>query len=397
VTRIVVVGAGQAGGHAAVAARRAGFAGEIVLVGAEAVAPYERPPLSKEHLLAEGELPPPWLMKAERYVEAAVDLRLGTTVEVIDLAAREVRTDVGAIAFDTLLLATGGRARTLAMPGGEHVRYLRTWDDAIRIRRDLAAARRVICIGAGVIGLELAASARKLGREVTVIEAGASVMGRCLAPEEARFVERMHRESGVSIRFGTTVRAIGGTQVLLDSGETLPADLVLAGVGMERNTALAAAAGLALEGGIVVDAFGETATPGVYAAGDVAAFWHPGYGRRMRLESWHHAQDHGVAVGRAMAGQRQPYDATPRFWTTQYGVDIQVLGLPAEAVETVVRGDVAARKFTALHLDGAGQVVAATIVNNAREIRPALALIRAARRPSREDLASAPLQQLAAA
>lgn len=402
-SQLVVIGAGQAGGHAAVAARRAGFAGRILLVGEEPVLPYERPPLSKEHLLAPDPLPPPYLMKAERYAEHAVEPLLDVAATAIDVAARQVTLASGAaLPFDRLVIATGGRARRLAIPGAEHVLTLRRWSDAAVLRQRLMAARRVVCIGAGVIGLEIASSAAALGREVTVLEATDSVMGRCLAPPEADFVQSLHREAGIRFVFGGAVAAVapaGGAaafEAVLVDGRVLPADLLVAGIGLERNTALAVAAGLPVEGGILVDAFAETAVPGVFAAGDVTAFWHPRYERRMRLESWHHAQDHGIAAGRAAAGERQPYDAVPRFWTTQHGVDIQVVGLPAEGRERVLRGAVADRRFTALHLDAEGRVVGATIVNNAREIRPAMALIRSGARPPGSALASVPLQQLMA-
>ena len=211
----------------------------------------------------------------------------------------------------------------------------------------------MICIGAGVIGLEIASSAQTRGCQVTVLEAAPIAMGRCVSPEGAHFVEALHRAAGVDLRFGVTIQAIEpgprDTAQVICNDDTLTADCVIAGVGMERNLALAQAAGLAIDGGILVDELGRTSAPEVYAAGDIAAFLHPHYARRLRLESWRHAQDHGIAVGRSMAGDPTPYDAIPWFWTDQHGVNLQVSGLPAEAARTVVRID-QSPAFVAVHL-----------------------------------------------
>ena len=200
----------------------------------------------------------------------------------------------------------------------------------------------MLCIGAGVIGLEIASSARARGCEVTVLEALPRAMGRAVSPEGAAFIEALHRDAGVALHFEVIVdrldqAADGGVAVTCRDGRRFAADLVVAGVGMQRNLALAEAAGLALEGGIVVDECGRTSAPDIYAAGDVTAFFHPLFGRRLRLESWRHAQNHGIAVGKAMCGDTTPYDDVPWFWTDQHGVNLQVAGLPADAARTVVR------------------------------------------------------------
>ena len=396
----VIVGAGQAGGWAAIGMREAGFAGRILLIGDEPWRPYERPPLSKAAITDPEEPLPAHFHPAERYAELAIELMLGAAVAAVLPAERRVRLrEGGTVPYDKLLLATGGRARHLPLPGGEHALYLRTIEDARAIRARLAEARRVVCIGAGVIGLELASSARALGASVTVLEAAHAPMGRCVSPEGAAFVERLHRDAGVTLRCRETVQAIAragaGFRVICADGTHMEADLVLAGVGMARDLDLARDAGLALDFGIAVDAFGQTSEPGIYAAGDVAAFFHPLYGRRLRLESWRHAQNHGLAVGRAMAGGTTPYDDVPWFWTDQHGVNLQVAGLPAEAIRTVVRVDTA-RAFSAVHLDEDGSVLGVTAAGHPRDIRAGTALIRARARPDAALIAdpSVPLQSL---
>ena len=380
----VIVGAGQAGGWAAVAMREAGFAGRILLLGDEPYRPYERPPLSKSVLTAAEEPTVAWFHTEARHAELGIAFMPGAAVTALDVAGRRVRLRDGReIVWDKLLLATGGRARRLAVPGGERALVLRTLDDARAIRARLAGARRVVCIGAGVIGLEIAASARARGAAVTVLEAAERPMGRCVSAEGAAFVARLHRDNGVDLRCGMAVEAIearsdGTEAVLCSDGAALPADLVVAGVGMERNLALAEAAGLTIDGGVAVDAFTRSSAEGVFAAGDVAAFPHPLFGGRLRLESWRHAQNHGIAAGQAMAGAGKPYDDVPWFWTDQFGVNLQVVGLPGLAARTVVRVDAPGR-FVAVHLGADDRVVGVTAANAPREIRTGMALIRAAR------------------
>ncbi|HEX5327569.1 MAG TPA: FAD-dependent oxidoreductase [Acetobacteraceae bacterium] len=377
----VIVGAGQAGGWAAIAMRQAGFTGRVLLVGDERWRPYERPPLSKAMLAGEPEPPVLFFHEQARYAELAIELLLGAAVEELDAAAHRIRLHGGtSLPYDKMLLATGGRARRLPLPGAEHVHLLRTIEDARAIRTRLASARRVICIGAGVIGLEIASSARGRGCEVTVLEAGPIAMGRCVSIEGARFIEALHRSAGVELRFEASVEAVeaqpdGSFQVICNDG-VLAADCVIAGIGMQRNLDLAAGAGLAIDGGIMVDELGRTDAPGIYAAGDVAAFLHPHYRRRLRLESWRHAQNHGIAVGRVMAGEALPYDDIPWFWTDQHGVNLQVAGLPAEAARTVVRIN-QPPVFVAVHLAADDAVVGVTAAGSPRDIRAGTALIKA--------------------
>jgi 3-phenylpropionate/trans-cinnamate dioxygenase ferredoxin reductase subunit len=381
----VVVGAGQAGGWAAMAMRQAGFDGRIVLVGEEAHRPYERPPLSKTMLTEAEEPPVSYFHKDGAYEEAGIELMLGQRAASIDVAAQRVAFDGGGdLPYDRLLIATGGRARKLPFPNVTRLFHLRDLEDARRLRAALAGAKRVICIGAGVISLEVAASARMGGREVTVIEAAPGAMGRCVSSEGALYVEEMHRRAGVRIEFGKMVANVedeaDGVRVTCQDGSSFVGDIAVAGIGLIRNLELAEAAGLGVENGILVDELGRSSAPNVYAAGDVTAFFHPLFGRRMRLESWRHAQNHGIAVGKAMADQPVPYEEIPWFWTDQYKANIQVSGFPADGVTTIRRPGANQESFTLLHLDAAGIVVGVTAVNNGRDARPGQALI-ALRRP----------------
>ena len=396
----VIVGAGQAGGWAAVAMRQAGFTGRILLIGDEPWRPYERPPLSKAVLTDAVEPPLSYFHTDSRYAELGIELRLATHVAAIDPAAHRIALEAGeTVAYDRLLLTTGGRARHLPVPGGERVLYLRTIEHARAIRARLADAPRVLCIGAGVIGLEIASSARARGCDVTVLEALPRAMGRSVSPEGAAFVESLHRAAGVALHFGVIVDAIeqrgDAFHVICRNGDAFSADLVIAGVGMQRNLPLAEAAGLAIEGGIVVDECGRTSAPDVYAAGDVTAFLHPLFRRRLRLESWRHAQNHGIAVGRQMCGGSEAYDDIPWFWTDQHGVNLQVAGLPADAVSTIVRAN-APGAFNAVHLDSEGCVIGVTAADNPRDIRAGQALIKSRRPVDQAALAdpAVPLQQL---
>jgi 3-phenylpropionate/trans-cinnamate dioxygenase ferredoxin reductase component len=399
----IVVGAGQAGAWAAVAMRQAGlFGGRILLIGEEAWRPYERPPLSKAVLTEDPEPPILYFHPEQRYAELDIELLLGTAVAALEPDAHRVLlADGRALEYHKLLLAVGGQARRLPIHGGNLALYLRTLEDAHAIRARLAGTPRVLCIGAGVIGLEIASSARARGCAVTVLEALPRAMGRAVSPEGAAFIEAMHRDAGVALHFEVIVdrldrAADDSIAVTCRDGRSFSADVVVAGVGMQRNLALAEAAGLALEGGIVVDELGRTSAPDIYAAGDVTAFFHPLFGRRLRLESWRHAQNHGIAVGKAMCGDAAPYDDVPWFWTDQHGVNLQVAGLPADAARTVVRQGGVAGSFVAVHLAEDGSVIGVTAANNPREIRAGQALIRSRKLvdPTKLVDASMPLQRL---
>lgn len=377
---IVIVGAGQAGGNAAVAARDAGYEGDITLIGTEAHLPYERPPLSKDAITAATMPPPQLFFSPEKLAHRAITTLTGTTATEIRVAAHElVLADGRTLRWEKLLLATGGQPRVLPVPGGERALLLRTYEDAASIRARLHPGTRVACIGAGVIGLELASSARARGCQVTVIEAAPGVMGRVLSPPLAAFMQAQHEAAGVELRLGATVEAIEPGCVVC-RGFDVAADVVIAGIGITRDTTLAETAGIACRGAIPVDTFAATTIPDILAAGDIAEFPHPLVGRRMVFEMWRHAQNHGIAAGRAMAGKPVPYDDVPWFWSDQLGMNLQVAGLPRDGVETIWRGEPGAVSFTAFHLDDAGRLVGAEGIAAPREIRAAQALIKA-RRP----------------
>ena len=400
----IIIGAGQAGGWAAVAMRQAGFAGRILLIGEEPWRPYERPPLSKAMLTEEpappgAVFPPGSEIRRAGHRTAAGRRRWRHSIRPrIGSACADGR----ALDYDRLLLATGGRARRLAVPGGEHALTLRTLEDARAIRARLAAARRVVCIGAGVIGLEIAASARTRGAAVTVLEALARRDGpRGLARGRALHRDGCIATPGCRLRFDVAVDRIEAATATRSS--------CCAATGRHSrptwwSPASACSAtwrwrsrrGLAIEGGIVVDELGRTSAPDIFAAGDVAAFLHPLFGRRLRLESWRHAQNHGIAVGKAMCGDTTPYDDVPWFWTDQHGVNLQVAGLPAEAARTIVRADVPPEAFIAVHLAEDDSVIGVTAANAPREIRAGQALIKSGKPVDISRIADAtvPLQQL---
>lgn len=381
----IIVGAGQAGAWATLAMREAGFAGRILLIGEEEHRPYERPPLSKQVLVAADEPDVLYFHEERRYTEHAIETRFGARVMAVDPAERWIELPQGErLGFDRLLFATGGRARQLDIPGGEQIRYLRTLDEARQLRRALSGCRNVVCIGAGVIGLEIASSARARGAAVTVLEAADRAMLRALSPEGSQYIEDLHRGAGVELCFGVNVEAVepdraGGFRVQTSAGAFLT-DCVVAGIGMTRNDEIAAAAGIAVDNGILVDEHGRTSTEGIFAAGDVAAFTHPLFKRRLRLESWRHAQDHGIAVGKTMAGVETVYDAVPWFWTDQHGVNLQVCGFPSDGVQCIRRPGKEPQAFALFHVDAEGICVGVTAVDSPREARAGQSLI-AARRP----------------
>ena len=383
-TTFAIVGAGHAGLSAALELRRLGFEGRVVLLGDEPHLPYERPPLSKAQLASDG-LPLPLLQSADLLDRQHIEVRTGCTVERLDVPAARLHLASGSsLAYDELLLATGGRARTLAsLPGGHHALTLRSYDDALALRRRLAAPPgRLVVVGAGVIGLEVAATARGLGWNVTVLECGDRPLARMLTPELSGFLTVVHTAAGVELQFGAAVQALqpgadGRIAVLSTTGTnicTIMADLVVAGIGMQPDIALARDAGLDTADGIVVDEYARTSAPHVHAAGDAALLWHPRLQRRLRFESWQHAARHAAAAARTMLGRGEPYNALPWSWTDQFDINLQIVGLPLAADHTLLRGTLAERKFVALHLQGR-RLVGATLVNQGREMRPCKALL----------------------
>ncbi len=373
---IVIVGAGQAGGWAARALREAGYGGRVVLLGAEPHAPYERPPLSKAVLAGAAAPETTVLVAADELRQLDIDFRPGVAAVELRLAERTVRTADGSdLAYDKLLLCCGGRALVPRLPGvdlpGVHV--LRTREDALRLRQALGQGRRLAVVGGGWIGLEAAATARQMGCQVTVVEQAARLCARSVMPRISDYLADLHRTHGVALRLDTGVRGIAarGPALALDltNGPAIEADAVLLGVGLQPNDELARAAGLACEGGVVVDAYCRASAPDVYAAGDVAVTPVAAAGRLLRLESWQNAQDQAVAAARAALGQEAPYLPSGAVWSEQYDAMIQIAGFLPRAADEVLRPLPAQRGLLSVALDAEGRAVAGVAVNAGRDFR----------------------------
>jgi 3-phenylpropionate/trans-cinnamate dioxygenase ferredoxin reductase component len=373
---MVIIGAGQSGARAAEALRYNGWDGEIALLGNEGVAPYDRPPLSKAVLLGQKTTAQCALHDETFYSEQRIDLRVDASVEKIDRAARKVVLKNGhTIAYQRLLIATGAAPRRLSVPGStlEGVHVLRTAADASSVVGELLPGRKIAIVGAGFIGLEIAAAAIARSCEVIVIEAAAHALMRAVPEIVAAFLVERHRQMGVDVRFAVQVDQIIGstikrvTGVKLSDGTTVACDCVIAGIGVKPRTELAEAAGIDVADGIAVDDTLRTNDPHIFAAGDVCSFPHRLFRRRMRLECWKNAEDHARIVARNMLDRGETYSEVPWFWSDQYDMTIQIAGMPAFGVTTVVRETSAtSRIFFALDRDGV--LVGASGVGQVSEI-----------------------------
>ena len=391
----VIVGAGECGARAAMALREEGFDGDVTLIGAETHLPYERPPLSKQSMLAEV-FAATTIATAERLAEAGVTFRSGLHIDAIDRSAKRLLpADGGAMLYDKLLLATGASPRRLPNTEGERIVYLRTLDDARRLRSELLPGRRLAIIGGGFIGLELAASARARGAEVTLIEALPRLLSRAVPEHIAMQIQARHVLEGVSLIFGDGIAAIenqvGAAAVQLGSGRRVQADLVLVGIGALPNVALAATAGLAVDNGIAVDRHLVTSDSDIFAAGDCCSFPLDIYGgRRVRLESWRNAQEQGTLAARNMLGAGAAVANVPWFWSDQYELTLQIAGLSDEGA-SVVRRDLGGGATVLFHLAADGRLVAASGIGIggavAKDIRLAEMLIARRASPTARDLA----------
>ena len=369
---IVIAGAGLAGAKAAEALRTEGFDGPVVLIGDENERPYERPPLSKDYLMGKAERDSIYVHPADWYREHNVDLRLGAAVTGIDRERHEVTlADGSRVGYGKLLLATGSSPRRLPVPGAglPGVHYLRTVGDSDAIRQAFQGAERVVVIGAGWIGLEAAAAARTAGAEVAIVEMAELPLLRVLGREVAEVFADLHRSHGVDLRMNAGVAELTGTGgrvsgVRLSDGSHLPADAVVAGVGITPNTQLAEAAGLEVGNGIRVDASLRTSDPDIYAAGDVAWAYHPLLKAGIRVEHWSNARNQPQAAAKAMLGQEVAYDRLPYFYTDQYDLGMEYSGYvePGGYDEVVFRGDKERREFVSFWLRE-GRVLAGMNVN----------------------------------
>ncbi|MFF0392256.1 NAD(P)/FAD-dependent oxidoreductase [Kitasatospora sp. NPDC004615] len=390
-TGIVIIGASLAGAKAAEALRAEGYGGPITLVGDESERPYERPPLSKGYLLGKEEREKIYVHPADWYQQHDVTLRLGVAATAIDPAAHTVTVEGGdRLPYSKLLLATGSSPRTLPVPGGDgdFVQTLRRVGDSERLKAAFKPGARVVIVGAGWIGLEAAAAARTAGAEVTVLEAAELPLLRVLGREVAQVFADLHRAHGVDLRFGVKVAELRADGVRLGDGSTVPADVLLVGVGISPNTALAEHAGLTVDNGVRTDQHLATSHPDIYAAGDVANAFHPLFGKPIRVEHWANALNQPTVAAAAMLGKDAVYDRVPYFFTDQYDLGMEYTGYaePGGYDRVVFRGDVAGREFIAFWLSG-GRVLAGMNVNVWDVTDPIRELVRSGRGVDPERLA----------
>jgi 3-phenylpropionate/trans-cinnamate dioxygenase ferredoxin reductase subunit len=395
---IVIIGAGEAGARTSLQLRENGFRGSITLVGDETHLPYERPPLSKD-ALTEADTPAPRaIVTADALKEADITFLPSVRARSIDRHTKTVLLDNDTeITYDQLVIATGASPRRLPMAEGiAHCVYLRTHDDAISIRERLAGGGRVAIVGGGFIGLEIAASARKRGCEVTIIEAQPRLLMRGVPAEIAEVIQSRHESQGARVLLGTGLSAIEDNgdhaTITLSDGTALTCDLVVVGIGAVPNIALAEAAGIAIENGIAVDRHLRSSDPAIFAVGDCASFPVELYdGRRVRLESWRSTHDHARVAAANLAGGDTVIDAVPWFWSDQYDLGLQVAGL-ADGTGTTVRRDLGDGAFILFNLDANGRLIAASGIGTgnavARDIRLAEMLIAKRATPDPERLAS---------
>lgn len=403
----IIIGAGHAGGELAIALRNEGWAGRILLIGEEAHLPYHRPPLSKAYLAGSVEKSSLSIRPQAAYDKASVECLGGVRVTAIDRATKTLQlADGQTLAYDKLAIATGGRPRPLAVPQAaaaercSNFHYLRTQDDVECIRGQLAAGKRLVIVGGGYIGLEVAASAVQQGLQVTVLEALPRVLQRVTAAELSAYYERKHRVAGVDIRTnvqvadleveGDAVRAL-----LCADGSRIEADLVVVGIGLLANTELAAEAGLLVDNGVLVDQHAQTSDPDIFAAGDCTNHPNALLGRRLRLESVPNALEQSRVAAAGMAGKLKVYASVPWFWSDQFELKLKMVGLSEGYEQLVLRGTPDSDSFSAFYLKD-GRVLAADTVNRPQDFLAAKRLVAEQIAVTAEQLAddSKPLKEL---
>jgi len=396
---MVIVGGGECALHGALALRQAGYSGPVTLIGSEHHLPYERPPLSKDVLAASGAPSPKHSVDSSQLADAGIDVRLASVVQKINPDAHSVELlDQTAITYEKLLIATGAAARRLpfAQQPTARILYLRSFEDALNIRRALEPGRRIVIVGGGFIGLEVAASARRRGAVVTVVETLPRLLARVVPEEIAAVVENRHRGAGVTVLCDVSVVQVDESAnrvlITLSDQRELVADTLVIGAGAIPCVEIAENAGLHVANGIVVDKHLRASAPDIYAAGDCCSFpLHLYGGRRVRLESWRNAHEQGALAGRNMAGACEALSSVPWFWSDQYNLTLQVAGLVDEGA-TTIRRSLGADSFLLFHLHSDGRLVAASGIGEgnvvARDIRLAERLIAGGATPSAHSLSS---------
>lgn len=395
--RVVIAGAGHAAGQLVASLKQQKFAGQIVLVGDEPYLPYQRPPLSKKYL--SGDLPAErlYVKPASFYDDPQVELRLATRISEIDRNRKTLKTNNGDIAYDKLILALGSRVRRLDIEGADldGVHYLRNIADVDGIRAELKHKKNAVIVGAGYIGLEVAAVIRQLGLDVTVVEMADRVMSRVVSPEISDFYQIEHTTQGVKLRLSTGITAFRGDghidAVETADGELIPADFVVIGVGIVPNTELATHADIIVADGIVVNDQCQTNDPDIYAVGDCTSHPNSIYGRQLRLESVHNAVEQAKTAASNICGKETHYSQLPWFWSDQYDLKLQIAGLSTGYDDVVIRGNPADRSFACLYLKD-GKLIAADAVNSPKEFVQSKALIAAHTVIDREQLADTEIQ-----
>ena len=401
----VIVGASLAGATAAITLRDQGAKGRIVLIGAEAKLPYERPPLSKAYLRGETAIEHASLRPAAFYADHAIETVLRARVARVDANAKAVEIEDGRrVPFDRLLIATGVRNRHIAIPGGDldGIYGLRTAGDAHRIRTEMAPGRRAVVVGMGFIGSEVAASLRQAGVDVVAIDPAKTPLFRVLGEPIGRRIAALHQKHGVRTIFGDAVRAFEGTErvssVVTARGARIPCDFVVVGIGVEPVVDFLEGSGIQVENGVVVDEYCRTSVSGVYAAGDVANHYHPVFKRRIRVEHWHNAIKQAAMAARNMLGEHTRYSEVHWFWSDQYDVNLQYAGYHTSAEQIIVRGSVTSDSFLAFYLNN-GRIDAALGFNRGKDLRRVMPLIKSRRAVAPDDLENetVDLRSLAAA